>query len=149
MKLREVHTPVFPLERFLPLIGDELGHQLMETAGRAKGLLEGRVVWNINTTATGGGVAEMLQTLLGYSRGAGVDTRWLVMAGDPEFFRLTKRMHNFFHGNPGDGGQLDDAERAHYDEVSSANGQELAASVRPGDLVLVHDPQPAGLVPVL
>jgi trehalose synthase len=91
----------------------------------------------------------MLQTLLGYSRGAGVDTRWVVMAGDPDFFRLTKRMHNFFHGNAGDGGQLHDAERAHFEEVSAANGQELAAMVRPGDLVLVHDPQPAGLIPVL
>ena len=149
MRLTEVHVPVFPLERFLPLIGDELGNQLMETASRARGLLEGRVVWNINTTATGGGVAEMLQTLLGYSRGAGVDARWVVMAGDPEFFRLTKRMHNFFHGNPGDGGQLAEVERTHYDEVSAANGQELAAMVRPGDIVVVHDPQPAGLVPVL
>src|SRR4051794_4922291 len=121
----------------------------METAGRARELLEGRVVWNINTTATGGGVAEMLQTLLGYSRGAGVDARWLVMAGDPEFFRLTKRMHNFFHGNPGDGGELGDAERRHYDDISNANGQELAAMVRSGDIVVVHDPQPAGLVPVL
>lgn len=149
MRLTEVHVPVFPLERFLPLIGGELGDQLMETAGKARELLEGRVVWNINTTATGGGVAEMLQTLLGYSRGAGVDARWVVMAGDPEFFRMTKRMHNFFHGSPGDGGRLDAAERAHFEEVSNANGQELAAMVRPGDVVLVHDPQPAGLVPVL
>ena len=149
MRLTEVHVPVFPLERFLPLIGDELGGQLMETAETARELLEGKVVWNINTTATGGGVAEMLQTLLGYSRGAGVDARWVVMAGDPEFFRMTKRMHNFFHGSPGDGGQLDAAERAHFEDVSNANGQELAAMVRPGDLVLVHDPQPAGLVPIL
>jgi trehalose synthase len=149
VRLTEVHVPVFDLERFLPLIGDELGGQLMETAEEARELLEGKVVWNINTTATGGGVAEMLQTLLGYSRGAGVDARWVVMAGDPEFFRMTKRMHNFFHGSPGDGGQLDAAERAHFEEISNANGQELAAMVRPGDVVLVHDPQPAGLVPVL
>jgi trehalose synthase len=149
VRLTEVHVPVFPLERFLPLIGEDLGSQLMERATRARELLEGRVVWNINTTASGGGVAEMLQTLLGYSRGAGVDARWVVMAGDPDFFRLTKRMHNFFHGNPGDGGQLGEAERRHYEDVSNANGQELAAMVRPGDIVLVHDPQPAGLVPVL
>jgi trehalose synthase len=149
VRLTEVHVPVFDLERFLPLIGDELGGQLMERAETARELLEGKVVWNINTTATGGGVAEMLQTLLGYSRGAGVDARWVVMAGDPEFFRMTKRMHNFFHGSPGDGGQLDAAERAHFEEISNANGQELAAMVRPGDVVLVHDPQPAGLVPVL
>jgi trehalose synthase len=149
VRLTEVHVPVFPLERFVPLIGDEHGAQLTETAARARKLLEGRTVWNINTTATGGGVAEMLQTLLGYSRGAGVDARWLVMAGDPEFFRLTKRMHNFFHGNPGDGGPLGEAERAKFEDVAATNGQELAAMVRAGDIVLVHDPQPAGLVPVL
>jgi trehalose synthase len=148
VRLTEVHVPVFPLERFLPLIGEQ-GGQLMETAAHAQEVLAGRTVWNINTTATGGGVAEMLQTLLGYSRSAGVDARWLVMAGDPEFFSMTKRMHNFFHGSPGDGGQLGEAERAHYDEVATANGQELAAMVRPGDVVLVHDPQPAGLVPVV
>jgi trehalose synthase len=149
VRLTEVHVPVFPLERFIPLIGEEQGNELMERAARAREVLEGRTVWNINTTATGGGVAEMLQTLLGYSRGAGVDARWLVMAGDLEFFSLTKRMHNFFHGSPGDGGHLGDAEREHYDEVAAANGQELAAMVRPGDVVLVHDPQPAGLVPVV
>ena len=55
MRLTEVHVPVFPLERFLPLIGDDLGSQLQETADRARKLLEGRVVWNINTTATAGG----------------------------------------------------------------------------------------------
>ena len=141
--------PVFPLEQFLPLIGEEGGRQLMDRATHAREVLAGRTVWNINTTATGGGVAEMLQTLLGYSRGAGVDARWLVMAGDSEFFRMTKRMHNFFHGNPGDGGELGEAERAHFDEVAAANGQELAAMVRPVDIVLVHDPQPAGLVPVV
>ena len=149
MKLVEPQVQVLPLQRFVPLIGDDAGKVLLEQAGRARELLAGTTVWNINTTAAGGGVAEMLQTLLGYSRGAGVDTRWVVMQGDPEFFRMTKRMHNFFHGSPGDGGALGEAERAHFEEVAAMNGQELAAVVRPGDVVLVHDPQPAGLVPLL
>ena len=48
------------------------------------------VVWHVNSTAHGGGVAEMLQSLLAYARGAGVDARWLTIAGHEEFFRVTK-----------------------------------------------------------
>jgi trehalose synthase len=54
----------------------------------------------------------MLQTLLAYVRGAGVDARWLVIEGDPEFFAITKRIHNGLYGSPGDGGELGQAERA-------------------------------------
>ena len=46
----------------------------------------------------------MLQTLLAYGKGAGIENRWLVLDGDAEFFRITKRMHNLLHGSPGDGG---------------------------------------------
>ena len=64
--------------------------------------LAGRVVWNINSTASGGGVAEMLHSLLAYARGLGVDTRWLVIQGNADFFRVTKRLHNALHGQAGD-----------------------------------------------
>ena len=70
------------------------------------------MIWNVNATAQGGGVAEMLQTLLAYVRGVYVDTRWLVLTGNPEFFTVTKRVHNMLHGEPGDGGHLGEAERA-------------------------------------
>ena len=56
----------------------------------------------VSSTAAGGGVAEMLRSFLAYSRGAGVNVRWLVMAGTPEFFTVTKRIHNRLHGEPGD-----------------------------------------------
>ena len=59
------------------LAPDRVEH-LRAVAERAKPLLSGRVVWNVNSTAQGGGVAEMLQALLAYARGA-VDTRWLVL----------------------------------------------------------------------
>jgi trehalose synthase len=73
--------------------------------------------------------------LVGCARGVGVDTRWLVIAGTPEFFRITKRLHNLLHEDPGDGGDLGDAERRVYEEVLAANGVELKALLRPDDLV--------------
>ena len=107
--------------------------------------LTGAAVVSVNSTATGGGVAEMLQVLLPYVRGAGIDTRWLVIDGDEEFFAITKRLHNHLYGTAGDGGPLSEAEHAHYEAVLRDNAAALAAVVRPGDVVLLHDPQPAGM----
>jgi trehalose synthase len=87
----------------------------------------------------------MLPSLLGYARGAGIDARWVVIGGTPDFFAVTKRVHHALHGSPGDGGALGDAERAVYEEVLRANEAELAAAVQPGDVVLLHDPQTAGM----
>jgi trehalose synthase len=66
-------------------------------------------VWNISSTAVGGGVAEMLHVLVGYASGGGVNTRWLLIEGDHDFFRITKRLHNRLHGVAGDGGAWDGA----------------------------------------
>jgi trehalose synthase len=102
-------------------------------------------VINVNSTASGGGVAELLQTLLAYVRGIGVDARWLVIRGDARFFEITKRIHNHLYGAPGDDGPLGKEERAHYERVLHDNAADLLGVVRPGDLVLLHDPQTAGL----
>jgi trehalose synthase len=88
----------------------------------------------------------MLLALLAYTRGAGVDTRWLVLDGVPEFFRLTKRIHNLLHGSEGDAGPLGDEERELYESVLADNLAQLRQAVSPGDIVLLHDPQTAGLV---
>jgi trehalose synthase len=109
-------------------------------------LLEGRVVWNVNSTAHGGGVVELLRPLIAYGRGAGVDARWIVIDGGPEFFNLTKRLHNRLHGAPGDGGPLDEGARRIYEDTLARNVKELAGRVREGDIVIVHDPQPAGMI---
>jgi trehalose synthase len=138
-----------PLERFHAVL-DEAGYDaLLALAGHARELLAGRVVWCVNSTATGGGVSEMLRSLLAYTRGAGVDTRWMVLEGRPAFFTLTKRLHNRLHGVPGDGGPLGDAERTEYEAVTAAAAAELAALVRPDDVVILHDPQTAGMAPPL
>jgi trehalose synthase len=87
----------------------------------------------------------MLQVLVGYTKDLAVDVRWLVIEGDTEFFRITKRLHNSIHGEPGDGGAVGAAEREHIDAVMSANAESLGDRINAGDLVLLHDPQTAGL----
>ncbi len=133
-------------ERFEALLGDrweEVGDAIRES----RQLLHGRVVWHVNSSARGGGVAELLQSLLAYARGAGVDVRWLTVAGNPDFFRVTKRLHNHLHESEGDGGPLGPDERAVYESALAEAAAELVELVQPGDVVYIHDPQPAGLVP--
>ena len=146
VELEEVSIAPLSLERFAGVVEQGRWEQLQQAAEAARGLIGDRVVWNVNSTATGGGVAEMLQMMLAYARGAGVDTRWLVMQGDPAFFAITKRVHNWLHNSPGDGASLAQSERNHYLGVSHANAEALCRRVNPGDVVLLHDPQTAGLV---
>jgi trehalose synthase len=89
----------------------------------------------------------MLHSLLAYARGAGVDVRWMTISGNPDFFRVTKRIHNQLHESKGDGGSLGPEERRIYDGALLEAADELAQLVQPGDVVYIHDPQPAGLVP--
>ncbi len=123
----------------------EQAERFRAAADRAATTLAGRTVWNVSSTATGGGVAEMLHTLLGYVAGAGVTSRWLVLAGDADFFAATKRLHNAIHG-VGAVPAVDDADRLAYDRALARNLPRLLDRVRPQDLVLLHDPQTAGLV---
>jgi trehalose synthase len=141
-------APISP-ERFKGLLDEDEWREFDEGIRRALDVFEGRVIWMLNSTAAGGGVAEMLRSLLAYTRGAGVNVRWMVMSGTPEFFRITKRMHNHLHGSPGDGGDLGEEEWGTYEGVTAANAEQIAAVVRPTDIVLAHDPQTAGMVPRL
>jgi trehalose synthase len=144
--MREVRVGALQLERLERVLPPERSERLRTHVADAAEGLRGRVVWNVNATAQGGGVAEMLRVMVSYGRGAGVDTRWLVLDGDPAFFRVTKRLHNYLHGSPGDGGQLDEQARSHYERVLAENLLRMLETVRPGDLVVLHDPQTAGLV---
>jgi trehalose synthase len=94
-------------------------------------------------------VAEPLESLVPYARGAGVDARWLVVEGPQEFFDITKRIHNWLHGNIGDGGPLDQEAREIYEQALSANAATICERVREGDVAIVHDPRPAGLIGAL
>jgi trehalose synthase len=145
------HVPVgaLNLERFESVLAPEDYERLLGTVQRGREVFDGHVVWNVNSTAQGGGVAEMLVSLLAYARGAGIDARWVVISGNEDFFVLTKRIHNFLHGSSGDGGELDDDARRVFDEVTERNAAEFRELVNPGDVVIIHDPQPAGLIPAI
>jgi trehalose synthase len=144
--MKEVEVKAIPLDRLEALLAPGRVERLHWYVPQARRVLGERVVWNVNATAQGGGVAEMLQALLAYARGAGVDTRWLTLSADQEFFTITKRIHNMLHGSAGDGGELGAPQQARYDQVSAVNLDELGRLLRPGDVVLLHDPQTAGLV---
>ena len=139
-------APISP-ERLREVLDPDEWERFEQSIARALEVFEGRVIWMVNSTAAGGGVAEMLRSFLAYTRGAGVNVRWLVMSGTPGFFQTTKRLHNFLHGSPGDGGELGAAERSEYETVCAANAEHIAALVRDTDIVLLHDPQTAGMVP--
>src|SRR6266498_5851724 len=119
MELREVHVQALAPERLAPLIGPERMERFHKFAQAARDMLSGRAVVNVNSTPTGGGVAEMLRTLLADARGVGIDTRWFVINGDPGFFAITKRIHNHLYGAAGDGGPLGASERAYYEKGST------------------------------
>jgi len=117
---------------------------LREAANPLVARLAGRRVVMVNSTAKGGGVAEMLPKLVSLLNELGLHTEWLVMGTDrPEFFDLTKRIHNLIHG-AGDPSLTDD-DRQLYATVSSENAAELKCRLRPDDILLIHDPQPLGM----
>jgi len=147
--ITEVRVGVRSLERFRGVVPEEDLEEVVRTAARMRDRLAGRVVWHVNSTAVGGGVAEMLPSLLAYTRSVGIDTRWVVLGGSEPFFKITKRLHHALHGSAGDGSPLGDAERAVYEEVLRDNAIELASLVEPADVVILHDPQTAGLAPRL
>ena len=145
MPLLQVPVGALAPERFTEVLTEEQAVELNRIVAEGRRAFHGRVVWSVNSTPRGGGVAEMLRSLIAYARGGGVDARWVVVAGEEPFFRVTKRLHNRLHGAAGDGGRLGKRERALYERTLSTNAEDMLAIVRAGDLVLLHDPQTAGL----
>jgi trehalose synthase len=144
--LSTVEVGSLALSRFDSVLSPDDFSALSAGTQRARVRLAGRSVWNVNSTARGGGVAEMLVSLLAYARGASIDARWAVVGGNERFFVLTKRLHNRLHGFTGDGGPLGEDERRAYEETLAANAERLRGLIRPGDAIILHDPQTAGLI---
>ncbi|MPZ22080.1 MAG: glycosyltransferase [Dehalococcoidia bacterium] len=147
MKLAEAHVSPEPLDRFTTLLGVESVDHLRRLAAEVGSRAHGQSLWNVNSTMRGGGVAEMLESMLPYVRGLDIDARWVVIEGEAEFFAITKRIHNALHGRSGDGSPLGPQQRRIYEDVLADNARELAAVVGAGDVVILHDPQTAGLIP--
>ncbi|HUF27400.1 MAG TPA: glycosyltransferase [Gemmatimonadaceae bacterium] len=105
---------------------------------------EDRTIWMVNSTAQGGGVAEMLPGVVALLRELGLAVEWVVAGSDdPDFFRLTKRIHNLVHGEGDPALTRDD--RTLFETVSRRNSDALAARVKVTDVLVIHDPQTVAL----
>jgi len=123
------------IEDYIPIVGQATVDELGLLADR----LRGKAIQNINSTAVGGGVAEILSRMIPLLSQLGVSAAWDVIKGDEKFFAITKKFHNGLHGVPV---EIDAGEYAHFLEVNHYNAEQI----RFGDIVFVHDPQPIALV---
>ena len=123
------------IEDYVPIAGQAVVEELFLLAER----LSGRVIQNINSTAVGGGVAEILSRMVPLLGQLGVKARWDVIKGDEKFFAITKKFHNGLHGVPT---KLNNGEYEYFLEVNRQN----AADIVFDDIVFVHDPQPVALI---
>ena len=118
---------------------DLLDHSLLEEIEWLARRLRGMRIAHVNATANGGGVAEILHSLLPLYHGLDIDASWLVLRGDDSFFNVTKQMHN---GLQGAVCGLTDADWDTHAAWNEYNAGFLASAY---DAVIVHDPQPAAL----
>jgi trehalose synthase len=100
--------------------------------------LNGVRVIHINATPNGGGVAEILTSLVGLMRGLGLDAQWYVLAPEPAFAQITKKLH---HALQGGAAALSLLETAWYRAYTAREAARLAATERAADLWIMHDPQ--------
>jgi trehalose synthase len=121
---------------FVPIVGESVVADLRALAGR----LRGRCILNVNSTAVGGGVAEILSRMLPLLRQLEVDARWDVIKGNERFFSITKKMHNALHG----GSEPISADE--FDFFLGVNRDNAAEMDLGADVVFIHDPQPIALV---
>jgi trehalose synthase len=146
--MRHVEYPALRPDRFADALDEEIYAGFASALADASRSLDHRRLWHVNSTASGGGVAEILRPLAGYQRCAGWAGGWLALDGDDEFFAVTKRIHNRLHGRAA-GDDLDDDDRRVYERVLRRELEQIRATVRPGDVVVLHDPQTLGLAPGL
>ena len=130
------HPPLPNIEDYEPLVGSETVDRILEKAERLHDLH----VINVNSTYYGGGVAEILSSLTLLMNEAGIRSGWRVLQGRPDFFSITKKMHNALQG-----GEINfsDLKQDIYEEVVYENAARMHID---HDLVIIHDPQPLPLI---
>ncbi|ABK14586.1 trehalose synthase (ADP-glucose) [Methanothrix thermoacetophila PT] len=124
------------IDKYRDIVGDEEVDELYLLANK----LEGKSVQHINSTAVGGGVAEILSHIVPLMKELGVEARWDVIKGDERFFSITKSIHNALHGSDV---QISEEDLKYFLEINRWNAQELDLS---GDILFIHDPQPIPLI---
>jgi trehalose synthase len=124
------------VEDYEPFIGREAVDRILAKGRR----LSGRSMAHVNSTYFGGGVAEMLGSLTLLMRSLGLDAEWRAIQGPPDFYSITKKMHNALQGAPI---RLTDIKKEIYEEVAFQNAIRNRFD---HDYVVIHDPQPLPLV---
>ena len=132
--LQPVSVGTKSLADYTHLAGRPLIQEIRETAEPLQGLR----VLHLSATAFGGGVAEILYTLIPLMNDVGIDAQWEVMLGREEFYNVTKRLHNALQGNPD---SLSDEEWKIFERYNALNATEVSGD---WDVIIVHDPQPVG-----
>ncbi len=127
------------LERYARVVGSQVIAQLRELGAR----LEGAKVLHVNSTAYGGGVAEILHCMIPLMQAVGVQASWEVIQGPPEFFEVTKAFHHALQGHRVD---LTEEDLKLYLDVNQKEAQRLEDKLKEADFVIIHDPQPAYLI---
>jgi trehalose synthase len=145
-RLEQVSLRSSDAGRLLDVLESDAADALCAAGERAAELLSGRRLWQINSNAASGGVAELLSWFLPLAAAAGIDVRWLALDAPEGFFELTKRIHHLLHENER---ELRPDDRQRYEAWLQEAAERVVKKVQPGDVVVVHDPQPAGLVPAL
>ncbi len=125
-----------PFARYTEFAGEHAVARIAAKAARLAGL---RVI-NVSSTFYGGGVAEILSSLTLVQRDLGLRADWRLVQGNPDFFSVTKKLHNALQGAPID---LTDLKKAIYEETNAQNALRMGLDA---DLVVVHDPQPLPLI---
>jgi trehalose synthase len=124
------------LSNYLPIVGPQVINEL-EVLSQS---LKGTRIKHINSTAVGGGVAEILIRMMGLGKDLGLEMTWDVIRGNDAFYQVTKAMHNAFHGTPF---QFTPEMWDSYRATTEENIKTLDLNA---DVFLIHDPQPAALV---
>jgi trehalose synthase len=127
------------LATYAQVVGEEVIDQLRQLAKP----LQGMNVVHVNSTAVGGGVAEILTKLVPLMRELDINVSWEVITGDEQFFQCTKSMHNALQGNQV---PIRNSLLQHYKEVNANNADKLRSTLKAADFVFIHDPQPAPLL---
>ncbi len=124
------------IDEYISIVGQSEINDLKLLAQR----LRGKAIQHVNSTAVGGGVAEILNRMVPLLNELGVNTKWDVIKGGEQFYEVTKKFHNALHGRPEEITQRD------FDIFMEASQENIEEMNIYGDIVFIHDPQPIALI---
>ncbi len=124
------------INEYIPIVGQSVADDLKLLAEK----LKGKTIQHVNSTAVGGGVAEILNRMVPLLNELGVNTKWDVIKGGEQFYEVTKKFHNVLHGRE------DVVTEQDFDIFMETSQKNIETLEMCGDIVFIHDPQPIALI---